>query len=103
VRILRWWVEIVVAAVLIYLHAWASLAVFTYLVAANFQVHRTMNYLRAILRVFQHANDVRLLALMEKLGVSEGDVERASDLIRTKMGEDVWRTLEDDNSTAKNG
>lgn len=102
-KVLSYWLEILAAVLLIYLEAWAMLIVLGYVVLANINLHRTLDYHRAAGRTWQLVNEVRLLAMVRKLGISDEELKRVEDEARAKVGPEAWASLEKDWSKAMNG
>src|ERR1700730_13124533 len=95
-KILSHWLEIAAAVLLIYLEAWGPLIVLGYLVIANFNLHHMLDYHRAAARTWQLVNEVRLLAMVRKLGISDEELKRVEDEMRAKAGPEAWASLEKD-------
>jgi len=59
-KILGYWLEFLLAALLIYLESWALLALAVYIFLANLQRHRELDHFRAAARWWQTINEVKL-------------------------------------------
>jgi hypothetical protein len=53
-----------------------------------------VDYLRKLIRVFQAVNDVRLIAIIRKLKISDEDLEIVTDSMKATVGEIKWNQFE---------
>ena len=67
-----------------------------YLVWTNVSLHRRVNHLRAVVRVYQVSNEAKLMALVEKAGVSEAEMKAKLDAIESNTPAEAWESLQAD-------
>ncbi len=54
------------------------------------------NYLRKLIRVFQVANEAKIMAIANKVGVQKEEIEKIMKDEEEKIGEEKWKELEKD-------
>ena len=86
-------VRVLLAAVLLY---WDQRIFLFYAFTLLLAGLESLDRLRAIVRVFQVQNAVKLAVMMEKLQISPEALESAAERIRNEMYAEVWKSFEDD-------
>lgn len=59
-----------------------------------FVIVRLGEYLRKMIRVFQVMNEIKLIAIVRKLNISNEEAQKVADEVRQKTGEEKWRVIE---------
>ena len=54
------------------------------------------DYLRKLIRVFQVANETKIMAIANKVGVEKGEIERMLKEAEQKAGSENWKQVEKD-------
>ncbi|MHB8913804.1 MAG: hypothetical protein ACYC4I_02230 [Minisyncoccota bacterium] len=54
------------------------------------------NYLRKLIRVFQVANEAKIMAIANKVGVTREEIEKIAADEEEKIGAEKWKELEKD-------
>jgi hypothetical protein len=89
------WVEIIIALALLFYCDLKWFLLFWFLQRIYSSAGRT-HALRRLIRVFQVANECKIMAIMKKLGISEADATAILEEAKAKMTEKEWKDLERD-------
>lgn len=89
-----WTVELGLAAIVMWIDQRLFWLYFFGMVAAV--INMRVETLRKIIRFFQIANEVKLLAIADKLGVTPQELQRKADEIRQSMSPEEWAAVEKD-------
>jgi len=93
-NVLIWTLEIGVAAIVMWIDQRLFWLYFFGTVVAV--INMRVDTLRKIIRFFQIANEVKLLAIADKLGVTPQELQRKADGIRQSMSPEEWDAVEKD-------
>lgn len=55
---------------------------------------KQIDYMRKLIRVFQVFNEIKLLAIIRKLKISDDEISIVADGERRNMGKDKWEEIE---------
>lgn len=86
--------EVAIAAVLIFIDQRLFWLYFFFIVI--WLINQRANYLRRVIRVFQMANEVKLITIAEKLAISSEDFDRTFEKIRETSTPEKLESLEKD-------
>lgn len=67
-----------------------------YLVWMNVSLHKRVNHLRAVVRVYQVSNEAKLMALAEKANVTKAEIKAQLDAIESNTPAEAWESLQAD-------
>lgn len=57
-------------------------------------VWQAANFLRKLIRVFQVANEAKLIVIMRKLKITDDEISIVADNLKEKMGVEKWNEIE---------
>jgi len=88
------WLEILAAGGLLYFSVKLFLMFgFIYFI---WRLYSELDYIRAGIRIYQVANEARMLAIIRKLGIEESELEAMGNEINAKMSSEARKNIKDD-------
>lgn len=94
--IIGYWLELLVGAFIFFLINSIALDFFYVLLIMLISSEKRMNYLRALMRTYQIANDGKLLSLTKKLGITKEELESFGDELESQLTAEQMKALEED-------
>jgi hypothetical protein len=85
-------VEIIIAAII--LHFSLQFFLLYFFVSFIWKIEQATDYLRKLIRIFQIINDARFLAMMDKLGVKEEELNDKLEDMKGNMTHQQWQEIE---------
>lgn len=88
------WVEILVGMLILFISEDIRWFYLYLMIVVVWAVFRMGDYLRKMMRIYQVVNEMKLLAIIRKLKITDEEISIIADSEREKMGETKWAELE---------
>lgn len=92
--LLSYWLEIIVGILILFIPdsiRWFLLYFFVIFLVVSVSL---IEYLRKLILAFQVANEIKLLATIRKLKITEDELSIVIDSEKMRVGEETWREME---------
>lgn len=87
-------VELIIGVILIYID-FKYFLIWFFMMMLIIQ-HKNVEYLRKMMRVFQTANEVKIMAIIKKLNISKEEIDEIIEVNKKKVSKEGWESLEED-------
>lgn len=94
--LLRYWLEIGIGALLVLLAEDVRWFLFYAFVIVLWVTAHQIDYLRKVIRVFQTVNELKLLSIMQRLGITQEEGQALGDEMESNLTEEQRRSLYQD-------
>lgn len=92
--LLSYWLEILLGAFILLAADDIRWFLFYLFLVLILMVSRTSDHLRKLMRVFQIGNEIKMLAVIRKLKITDDEISIVADDAQAKMGEAKWKEIE---------
>lgn len=88
------WLEILVGIIILFNADDIRWFLLYLLLIVILMVWQAANFLRKLIRVFQVANEAKLIVIMRKLKITDDEISIVADNLKEKMGVEKWNEIE---------
>jgi hypothetical protein len=91
-----YWLEVLIAIILLYSTEDIRLFLLFFFIFSIILFTKHIDYLRKLIRVFQVANEIKLITIIRKLKITEDEISIVTEDEKKKMGSKKWEEIEKD-------
>jgi hypothetical protein len=92
--IFNYWLEILIAIFLIFGSEDIKLFLIFFFVFSIILITKSMDYIRKLIRIFQIANEIKLITIIRKLKITNDEISIVTEDEKKKIGDEKWSEIE---------